>query len=94
MKGSVSETVGPQFRTDLIRKVRDKTLRVVQNVAKRINLGMNILEIKESLRAELLETGSSNSWHPPQIRLGENTLLPFGKTGDDSYRLKETDIFL
>lgn len=37
--------------------------------------------------------GAPKSWHPPQIRFGENTLLPFGQKGIENPVLKENDIY-
>lgn len=62
-------------------------------MASRVKVGMIESEVKGILQAVQEEMGAPKSWHPPQIRLGENTLLAFGQKGQENVPLKESDIF-
>lgn len=93
MLGSADETVGVSFREDLLQKARDKTLEVIMTVASHVAPGMTEAEAKALIHDTQVRLGAEKSWHPPQIRFGENTLLPFGKPGHAELRLKENDIF-
>ena len=92
MRGPVNETVGESFREDLLRRARDKTLEVILEASKQIRAGMNEKETKALVQEIQTQTGAQKSWHPPQIRFGENSLLSFGKIGPDVV-LHENDIF-
>lgn len=93
MLGPTNETVGQLFQVDLLRTARDSSLKVLEQLAQWIKPGTSELEAKEKLKEIQLALGSPKHWHPPQIRFGENTLLPFGKVGIENNRLKENDIF-
>lgn len=93
MLGTANETVGDPFQLDLLRQARDKTLQVIEKTAARITPGMTEKEAKRLIAEIQSEMGGPRSWHPPQIRFGENTLLPFGKPGKEDVRLAENDIF-
>jgi Xaa-Pro aminopeptidase len=90
---SPSETVGAKFQVDLLRAARDKTLQVINETAKLIRPGMKEQEARALLQEIQTKFGAPKSWHPPQIRFGENTLLPFGKLGASDIALTENDIF-
>ena len=92
MQGPTNETVGESFRVDSLRVARDKTLQVIMEAAKSIRAGMSEKEAKVLIQDIQTRMGAPKSWHPPQIRFGENTLLPFGKIGSDVL-LGENDIF-
>ena len=93
MLGFADETVGEQFQEDLLQSARDKTLSVISTAAALVVPGMTENEAKALINDIQFKMGAAKSWHPPQIRFGENTLLPFGKKGQENVRLKENDIF-
>ncbi len=93
MKGSADESVGEKFKVDHLQRARDLSLEVLQSVAVQIEPGMTVSQIKDILQKSQEKLGSTKSWHPPQIRLGENTLLPFGQKGLEDLRLGENDIY-
>src|SRR4051812_43956588 len=93
MHGPEIETVGEGFQVDLLKKARDKALEVVLKAAAKVSPGMSEAETKALLQNIQTEMGAPKNWHPPQIRFGENTLLPFGVPGNPEVRLKENDIF-
>ncbi len=93
MQGITNETVGEQFQTDLLQNARDKTLQVITQASIRIVTGMSEHEAKKLIQQIQEDLGAPKSWHPPQIRFGENTLLPFGQKGVENNILKENDIF-
>jgi len=93
MLGIADETVGEQFDQDLLQKARNKTLDVIMAAATLIKPGMSESDAKTLIADIQSQMGAPKSWHPPQIRFGENTLLPFAKMGQENVRLKENDIF-
>jgi len=93
MKGTVDESVGESFRGDLLREARDKSLRVIEEVAARVRPGVTEGEVKSFLMAIQSEMGAPKSWHPPQIRFGENSVLAFGQRGIENNALQMNDIF-
>ncbi len=93
MKGTADESVGEKFSVDQLQRARDRTLKVIESVASQIEPGMNAAHIKDILQQTQESFGAAKSWHPPQIRLGENTLLPFGQKGTEDLQLSENDIF-
>jgi methionyl aminopeptidase len=93
MQGKTNESVGELFQTDLLQAARDKSLEVLSQVALKIQAGMTEIEATQWLQKIQENLGSTKSWHPPQIRFGENTLLPFGQKGQENIPLKTNDIF-
>lgn len=93
MQGVTNETVGDKFREDLLQRARDKTLEVICKSSRLIGPGMTEAEAKKIIQQVQEKMGAPKSWHPPQIRFGENTVLPFGQKGHENLTLKENDIF-
>lgn len=93
MQGPAIETVGENFKDDLLVQARDKALGALMETASLIKPGMTEAEAKDVLALAQVRLGSAKNWHPPQIRFGENTLLPFGVPGKPDLKLKEDDIF-
>ncbi len=89
----VSESVGEIFKDELLLAARDKTLAVIEAAAERTRPGVTEREAKALIKKLQAEHGCPQFWHPPQIRFGENTLQPFGKTGSGNGVLREEDIF-
>src|SRR5690606_28079463 len=78
---------------DLLRLARDKASEAIALVASQVRPGMTASDLKVLLSAKQEELGIPTNWHPPQIRLGEDTLLPFGHKGQKEQVLGEDDIF-
>lgn len=92
MQDIASETVGARFQNDLLQSARDKTLQLIDETSKLIRPGMKEKEAEGLLREIQRKLGSTQSFHPPMIRFGENTLLPYGKKGQE-VTLGEIDIY-
>jgi Xaa-Pro aminopeptidase len=90
---SVDESVGEVFDPALLSAARDKTLAEIEDVARQIKPGMSESDAAALLKETQTARGAAKSWHPPQIRFGKNTLLPFGATSDKWVVLKNDDIF-
>lgn len=93
MLESAYETVGEKFSTDLLLRARDKTLRVIELAAEQIRPGITEIQARELVQEIQSREGASKSWHPPQIRFGQNTVLPFGQKGKEAVVLAQNDIF-
>jgi Xaa-Pro aminopeptidase len=93
MQGTATETVGDQFQQELLERARDRTLEVILEASARILPGTTEAEAKKIVQEIQARLGGEKSWHPPQIRFGENSVLPFGKQGLENVALKEDDIY-
>ena len=93
MKGAADESVGAEFSTELLEAARDRSLAVILEAAKLVSAGMSESEARQIVSEIQTAHGAPKSWHPSQIRFGENTLLPFGKKGLENPMLAENDVF-
>ena len=93
MQGECDETVGPDFSPELLEKARDQTLALILESAKMIRPGVSETQAKAIVQELQTKMGAPKSWHPPQIRFGKNTCLPFGVRGEENKILQENDIF-
>lgn len=93
MKGIADESVGENFSLEKLQRARDLTLAVIEEAALQMQPGMTEKDAQRVIQLLQTQKGALKSWHPPQIRFGENTLLPFGARGKDGVRLREDDIF-
>lgn len=87
------ESVGEGFQASLLELARDKTLEVILEASSQIVPGMSQAEARALVVKIQAEKGAPKAWHPPQIRFGVNTLLPFGRIGPDDIRLAPNDIY-
>lgn len=83
---------GPNFLLNELEAAKDRAWELLRDLARQIEPGT-----KESLARELYfslckSAGIEKQWHPPQIRFGVNTRLPFGAKAEDR-ELKEDDIY-
>ncbi|HEY8270432.1 MAG TPA: M24 family metallopeptidase [Pseudobdellovibrionaceae bacterium] len=93
MSKDATETVGDHFQNDLLKFARDQSLAVILKASSYIKPGIRENEAKALIQEIQTQMGAPKSWHPPQIRFGENTLLPFGQQGHENLSLKENDIY-
>ncbi|MES2857311.1 MAG: M24 family metallopeptidase [Bdellovibrionota bacterium] len=93
MTDEIDESVGTDFNRDLLRQASVKTLEVIERVASSLRPGSTEAETRKLVQVIQASLGAPKSWHPPQIRFGENTLMPFGEPGQENLTLKENDIF-
>ena len=93
MQGIATETVGENFQRDLLHRARDKTLELILEAAQHIRIGTTEAEAKKLIQDIQGRLGSTKSWHPPQIRFGENSVLPFNQRGVENPALAESDIY-
>lgn len=93
MTAIIDETVGANFSADNLMEARNKTLEVILEAAKAMKPGILESEARKLIVEIQSQRGAPKSWHPPQIRFGENTLLPFGVPGQADICLKPNDIF-
>ncbi len=74
----IDESVGTEFSLELLQTARDNALATILDAAKLVKPGYTETQTKTDIAAIQGRLGGPKSWHPPQIRFGENTLLPFG----------------
>jgi Xaa-Pro aminopeptidase len=90
---SFSESVGSGFSNELLQAARDKTLATILAAANLVKPEYAEAQTKKDVATIQSRLGGPKSWHPAQIRFGENTLLPFGAKGIDNNTVRENDIF-
>lgn len=93
MKPEVTESVGNSFNNELLQLARDKTLLIINELSQKISPGMTEAEAIILLHEIQKKMGAPKSWHPPQVRFGLNTLLPFGQKSEVQIELQNNDIF-
>jgi len=93
MKHQSDESVGSEFRLEDLQFAQAMSLTVVTEAAKHVRSGMTEKEAREIVTQIQTQAGAPKCWHPPQIRFGENTILPFGEKGIEDIKLKSDDIF-
>lgn len=88
-----AEAVGAEFNEAKLLSAQAKSWQAIREVASAIKPGMSEAEALILLKESLKNLGYTKMWHPPQIRFGENTLLPFAKPSNREVRLAEDDVF-
>jgi methionyl aminopeptidase len=87
------EKVGEAFNEDDFLRAQKRGWEALYHVAQMIKPGMVEADAKKLLKEVLIEFSSEKIWHPPQVRFGVNTVLPFSKPQLADHVLKEDDVF-
>lgn len=87
------EKVGVEFREDDFYRAQKKGWDALYEVAKLVKPGMIEADAKKLLKDVLADYGTEKIWHPPQVRFGVNTVLPFAKPPIEDHVLGEDDLF-
>ncbi len=93
MKGIADESVGSGFQVASLESARQLTLEVILEAAAQMKPGATEAQAKALIQEIQTRRGAPKSWHPPQIRFGENTCLAFGVSAVNKEPLKKDDIF-
>ena len=88
-----SESVGLEFREELVIQARSRTLEIIELASKQIRAGMTEDQARQMIKDLLQANQCGKSWHAPQIRFGINTLRAFGEPGAAGVVLGENDLF-
>ena len=87
------EAVGANFDVAMMMDVRERTWRVIHDIAAAIAPGMTEAAGVDLARRILAEAGMQRGWHGVYVRFGANTLANYGHPSDPSLVLGENDIF-
>ena len=87
------EKVGESFNEDDFLQAQKRGWEALYHVAQMIKPGMVEADAKKLLKEVMVEYNSEKIWHPPQVRFGVNTTLPFGKPQISDHVLQEDDLF-
>ncbi len=87
------EAVGANYDAAMLMQVRERTWRVIHDIAAAIRPGMTEAAGVELARRILAEAGMQRGWHGVYVRFGANTLANYGQPSDPDLVLGETDIF-
>lgn len=74
-------------------KVRSKTLRSIDTIAEKLEVGMNEQDGRDLIDRELKTLGVEKKWHPTKFRIGENTLCSFSEKSLVDNTLSDGEIF-
>jgi len=88
-----AEAVGAHFDRTMFLHVRERTRKVINDIAASIHPGMieedAVAMAKDQLRAAEMLRG----WHGLHVRFGTNTLKNFGQPSEPGVALRDNDIF-
>jgi Xaa-Pro aminopeptidase len=87
------EAVGANYDAAMLLHVRERTWRVIGDIAAAIRPGMTEAQGVDLARGLLAEAGMQRGWHGVYVRFGANTLANYGQPSDPELVLGETDIF-
>ena len=87
------EAVGANYDAAMLMQVRERTWRVIHDIAAAIRPGMTEAAGVELALRILAEAGMQRGWHGVYVRFGANTLANYGQPSDPDLVLGETDIF-
>jgi hypothetical protein len=87
------EAVGPEFTTEQMLFVRDRTRNALRKIAGDIKPGMVEEDAVEMAKDVLSSLDMLQGWHGVFVRFGSNTLKTFGADSDPGIVLGTDDIF-
>jgi hypothetical protein len=87
------EAVGANYDAAMLMQVRERTWRVIGDIAAQVRPGMTEAQGVELARGLLAEAGMQRGWHGVYVRFGANTLANYGQPSDPDLVLGESDIF-
>jgi Xaa-Pro aminopeptidase len=87
------EAVGANYDVAMLMQVRERTWRVIGDIAAQVRPGMTEAQGVELARGLLAEAGMQRGWHGVYVRFGANTLANYGQASDPDLVLGESDIF-
>ncbi len=87
------EAVGDNYDAKMMMLTREKTRRVMHEIADAIGPGMLEEEALKLTRQKLKAAGLLRGWHGIHVRFGTNTLKSFGTPSEPGVVLKSNDLF-
>ncbi len=87
------EKVGDGFDENDFLQAQKRGWDALYHVEQMIKPGMVEADAKKLLKIVLEDYSSEKIWHPPQVRFGVNTVLPFGKPQITDHVLEDDDLF-
>jgi Xaa-Pro aminopeptidase len=87
------EKVGSSFDPEAFHRAQKRGWDALYSVAKQIKPGMVEADAKKLLKGILDNMEADMAWHPPQVRFGVNTVLPYGRPQIANHVLTENDLF-
>lgn len=87
------EAISEDFNLSKFLKARELTIKAVETIANRIEVGMTEEDGFKVIDSVLSELGAEKKWHPHKFRIGINTTKAFKEVSEPDVKLKENDIF-
>ncbi len=84
---------GEKYNLEKLKEAQSLTVKIVRDVAKKIEVGMNEVDGINLLNLEFKKYGDSKFWHPHKFRIGKNTLCAFKEESDALVKLQPNDHF-
>jgi Xaa-Pro aminopeptidase len=88
-----TENRGETFHVDGILAARRESWKCLEEIAKRLEVGMTELDAFALAKNICADFGSSKAWHAPKIRFDEGTLKTFSEPLSGERQLKEDSLF-
>jgi Xaa-Pro aminopeptidase len=85
------EPVGTHFDATLMQRARERTWAALHGICERMHPGISEDEAKLEAEDVFRELGFERLWHPPYIRIGQNTTKTYRQPSDPGVRLNESD---
>lgn len=85
--------VGKNYDNALFKKSQAIGLDILKELKEKIQPGMTEKDARDVYALILSDFGVQKNWHPSKIRFGPNTIKSFREISDETYQLKEDDIF-
>jgi Xaa-Pro aminopeptidase len=93
MNIELAEAVGENYDRQMMLEARQRTRRVIHQIAALIKPGMLEETALDHARQVMKEAGMVRGWHGLHIRFGVNTLKQFGKPSEPGVALQANDIY-
>jgi Xaa-Pro aminopeptidase len=85
--------VGSNYNRDQFISSQKKGWLILEELKNNIQIGMTEAEARKIYAEVLKKNHIEKNWHPPKIRFGPNSVKSFRQESDETYRIKDQDIF-
>lgn len=85
--------VGPHYNQDAFKISQQKGWDILFQLKEKIKAGLTEADARNIYKEILIQNKIEKNWHPPKIRFGPNTTKSFRESSDESYVLRNDDIF-
>lgn len=81
------------FQVSRMLELQRSARRILENVQKKVNEGMNYKDIEELIKSNFIQVGIEKSWHPIKVRIDQDTIKSFREKSDESIKVLGGSIY-